>query len=95
MAVLDPLRRHEDQLTGKHANTQIPKVVGLERIATLTGDTNADSGARFFWENVTGKRSVAFSGNSVSNTSTTRRILAACWKTEKVRRRATPATCFA
>lgn len=65
-AVLDPLRRHEDQLTGKHANTQIPKVVGLERIATLTGDTNADSGARFFWENVTGKRSVAFGGNSVS-----------------------------
>ncbi len=65
-AVLDPLERHEDQLTGKHANTQIPKVVGLERIATLTGDTNADSGARFFWENVTGKRTVAFGGNSVS-----------------------------
>jgi len=65
-AVLDPLQRHEDQLTGKHANTQIPKVVGLERIATLTGDTNADSGARFFWENVTGKRTVAFGGNSVA-----------------------------
>ena len=65
-AVLDPLKRHEDQLTGKHANTQIPKVVGLERIATLTGDREADSGARFFWENVTGKRSVAFGGNSVS-----------------------------
>ena len=42
-AVLDPLKRHEDQLTGKHANTQIPKVIGLERIATLTGDT----GSRF------------------------------------------------
>lgn len=65
-AVLEPLRRHEDQLTGKHANTQIPKVIGLERIATLTGDTTADSGARFFWENVTGKRTVAFGGNSVS-----------------------------
>jgi DUF1680 family protein len=65
-AVLDPLKRHEDQLTGKHANTQIPKVVGLERIATLTGDQEAESGARFFWENVTGKRSVAFGGNSVS-----------------------------
>ena len=65
-AVLDPLTHHEDQLTGKHANTQIPKVVGLERIATLTGDKEADSGARFFWENVTGKRSVAFGGNSVS-----------------------------
>jgi len=65
-AVLDPLARHEDQLTGKHANTQIPKVVGLERIATLVGDKEADSGARFFWENVTGKRTVAFGGNSVS-----------------------------
>ena len=65
-AVLDPLIRHEDQLTGKHANTQIPKVVGLERIATLTGDKDAHSGARFFWENVTGQRSVAFGGNSVS-----------------------------
>lgn len=65
-AVLDPLKRHEDQLTGKHANTQIPKVVGLERIATLTGDKEADSGARFFWENVTRKRSLAFGGNSVS-----------------------------
>jgi hypothetical protein len=65
-AVLDPLERHEDQLTGKHANTQIPKVIGLERIATLTGDQEADSGARFFWENVTGKRTVAFGGNSDS-----------------------------
>ncbi|HWQ92878.1 MAG TPA: glycoside hydrolase family 127 protein [Clostridia bacterium] len=65
-AVLEPLVRHEDQLTGKHANTQIPKVIGFERIAILTGDKDADSGARFFWENVTGKRSVAFGGNSVS-----------------------------
>jgi uncharacterized protein len=65
-AVLDPLVRHEDQLTGKHANTQIPKVVGLELIATLTGDKDADSGARYFWENVTGRRTAAFGGNSVS-----------------------------
>lgn len=65
-AVLDPLIRHQDQLTGKHANTQIPKVIGLERIATLTGDKAADSGARFFWETVTQRRSVAFGGNSVS-----------------------------
>ena len=65
-AVLDPLMRHEDRLTGLHANTQIPKVIGLERIAALTGDKEADSGARFFWENVTGHRSVVFGGNSVS-----------------------------
>ena len=65
-AVLDPLIQQEDLLTGKHANTQIPKVVGLERIATLTGDKKADAGARFFWETVTQHRSVVFGGNSVS-----------------------------
>ncbi|HMP83028.1 MAG TPA: glycoside hydrolase family 127 protein [Verrucomicrobiota bacterium] len=65
-AVLDPLIQRQDQLTGKHANTQIPKVIGLERIATLSGDQDADAGARFFWENVVSKRTVAFGGNSVS-----------------------------
>lgn len=65
-AVLDPLSRHEDRLTGLHANTQIPKVIGLQRIAALAGDKEAAEGARFFWENVTGSRSVAFGGNSVS-----------------------------
>jgi len=65
-AVLDPLERHEDRLTGVHANTQIPKVIGLERIAALTRDKKADSGARFFWDDVTKKRSVAFGGNSVA-----------------------------
>lgn len=64
--VLDPLMRHEDQLTGKHANTQIPKVVGLARIAALTGDQQAHAGAHYFWENVTSRRCVAFGGNSVS-----------------------------
>lgn len=65
-AVLDPLMREQDQLTGKHANTQIPKVTGLQRIAALTGDDAAARGARFFWETVTSKRTVAFGGNSVS-----------------------------
>jgi DUF1680 family protein len=65
-AVLDPLLRQQDQLTGKHANTQIPKVVGLERIARLTGDNEAHGGARFFWDTVTQRRSVLFGGNSVS-----------------------------
>ena len=31
--VFDPLYRHEDKLTGLHANTQIPKFVGLARTA--------------------------------------------------------------
>jgi DUF1680 family protein len=65
-AVLDPLIAQQDQLTGKHANTQIPKVVGLQRIARLTGDDEAHLGARFFWNTVTGRRSIVFGGNSVS-----------------------------
>lgn len=65
-AVLEPLQRHEDRLTGLHANTQIPKVTGLARIATLSGDPRGMAGARYFWENVTGRRTVAFGGNSVS-----------------------------
>jgi DUF1680 family protein len=65
-AVLEPLEHQQDRLTGLHANTQIPKVIGLERIAMLTGDKQADAGARFFWETVTSHRTVAFGGNSVS-----------------------------
>jgi DUF1680 family protein len=63
--VLNPLMNREDKLTGLHANTQIPKVVGLAREAALTGDRKSAAGARFFWETVTSRRSVAFGGNSV------------------------------
>jgi len=65
-AVFDPLVRHEDRLTGLHANTQIPKIVGMERIAALTGNTEEHAGAEFFWQTVTKNRCVAFGGNSVS-----------------------------
>lgn len=65
-SIMDPLVRHEDQLTGKHANTQIPKIIGMERIAALTGNESEHSGAEFFWDTVTEHRCVAFGGNSVS-----------------------------
>lgn len=65
-AISEPLVRGEDKLTGLHANTQIPKIIGLEEIATLTSDPKQDGGARFFWDTVVNRRSVAFGGNSVS-----------------------------
>ena len=65
-AILDPLIRGEDRLTGLHANTQIPKIAGLERIAELEDDTAGQAGARFFWDTVTRHRSVAFGGNSMA-----------------------------
>ena len=64
-AILEPLLKHEDQLTGKHANTQIPKVIGYKRIADLEGDEDWDSAARFFWETVVNQRSISIGGNSV------------------------------
>jgi DUF1680 family protein len=65
-ALLEPLLRKEDRLTGMHANTQIPKVVGFERIGELIQDTDWEKAAEFFWQNVTTKRSIALGGNSVS-----------------------------
>ena len=64
--VLAPLERQEDRLTGLHANTQIPKVIGLARIGNLTSNSTDLTGAKFFWKDVTSLRSVAFGGNSVS-----------------------------
>lgn len=64
-ALLDPMIRHEDILTGMHANTQIPKVIGFKRIADLDGDKQWSDAAEFFWDNVTEKRSVSIGGNSV------------------------------
>ncbi|MFT3784129.1 MAG: glycoside hydrolase family 127 protein [Nibricoccus sp.] len=64
-AILEPLLKHEDRLTGLHANTQIPKVIGFARIAELSGEPTWDDAARFFWRTVVEHRTVAFGGNSV------------------------------
>lgn len=64
-AILDPLLKGEDKLTGLHANTQIPKVIGYKRISEVGGDRSWAEAARFFWENVIDKRTVSIGGNSV------------------------------
>ena len=63
--MLDPLLRGEDNLTGKHANTQIPKVIGYKRIADLEGLQDWDRASKFFWDVVIGQRSVSIGGNSM------------------------------
>jgi len=63
--LLDHLERHEDSLTGLHANTQIPKAIGYARIAELGGDPAGLDAAKFFWQTVVRRRTVAFGGNSV------------------------------
>ncbi|WP_020605388.1 glycoside hydrolase family 127 protein [Spirosoma spitsbergense] len=64
-ALLIPLLEKQDKLTGLHANTQIPKVIGFEKIASLTGKSDWSEAAVYFWQNVSQTRSVAFGGNSV------------------------------
>jgi len=64
-AILQPLAAGQDKLTGLHANTQIPKVIGFERIAQLAGEDEGHRAAEFFWKTVTEKRTVAIGGNSV------------------------------
>ena len=63
-AVLDPLMNDRDILTGLHANTQIPKLIGLAREFELTGDAKYAEGAKFFWNTVTKERSYVIGGNS-------------------------------
>ena len=63
-AVLDPLMAGRDELAFLHANTQIPKLIGLARHAELTDDAGELAGARFFWQAVTGSRSYVIGGNS-------------------------------
>ncbi len=65
-AILEPLVQQRDELNGLHANTQVPKVVGFERIAHLTHNNAYHRAARFFWERVTQHRTLAFGGNSTS-----------------------------
>ena len=62
-ALLRPLSEGRDALDGLHSNTQIPKVVGFERLYQLTGRPQYHAAAEFFWKTVTGTRSFVTGGN--------------------------------
>jgi DUF1680 family protein len=64
-SLLAPLTQEQDKLTGLHANTQIPKVIGFKRIADMTGRQDLQRAAQFFWQTVHDHRTVAIGGNSV------------------------------
>lgn len=63
-AVLEPLTRREDRLRGLHANTQIPKLIGLARRYELTEDAADKIAAEFFWDRVVRHHSYVTGGNS-------------------------------
>jgi len=62
-ALLDPLSRGQDNLDRLHSNTQIPKVIGFDRLYELTGESNYQSAAKFFWNTVVERRSFVTGGN--------------------------------
>ncbi|HEX7366216.1 MAG TPA: glycoside hydrolase family 127 protein [Pelobium sp.] len=63
--ILQPLLHNKDELTGLHANTQIPKVIGFLRIGELEHNQAWQNAASFFWETVVTNRSISIGGNSV------------------------------
>ena len=63
LALLTPLSEGRDGLNGLHSNTQIPKIIGFERLYQLTGKPQYHAAAEFFWKTVTGTRSFATGGN--------------------------------
>src|SRR5436190_12442260 len=62
--LLDPMSEGKDNLDNKHANTQVPKAIGFERIAEVSNDAKFAKAGDFFWQTVTTNRSLAFGGNS-------------------------------
>ena len=53
-----------DNLDNRHANTQVPKVVGFQRVAELANDADYEKASTFFWETVVNNRSLSIGGNS-------------------------------
>lgn len=62
--LLDSMAAGVDNLDNKHANTQVPKVVGYQRIAELSGDPTYRDASEFFWHTVADTRSLSIGGNS-------------------------------
>ena len=62
-ALLDPLTAGRDVLDGLHANTQIPKVIGISRLHDITGNRSYREAAMFFWKTVVERRSFATGGH--------------------------------
>jgi uncharacterized protein len=62
-AILDSLAHGVDILPGKHANTQIPKLIGLARLYELTGSEKDYKATEFFWNRVVYHHSYVTGGN--------------------------------
>ena len=62
--VFEPLAHFQDKLTGLHANTQVPKIIGAACEFELTGEPYYYNIATFFWDQVVKARSYCTGGTS-------------------------------
>jgi hypothetical protein len=62
--IIGPAAKRVDDLTGKHANTQIPKFIGTAREYELTGEDSLKTASSFFWDTVVNERSYVIGGHS-------------------------------
>lgn len=63
-AIFDPLAANQDELNGKHANTNIPKMIGAARAYELTGDQRYRDIAENFWTIITTQHAYCTGGTS-------------------------------
>lgn len=62
--MLIPAAEERDVLNGWHANTQIPKFTGFEKVYNYTQEDKYTRAAQFFWETVVDKHTWVIGGNS-------------------------------
>jgi DUF1680 family protein len=60
---VEPLKRHQDILEGKHGNTQVPKLIGSADRFAYAGNTGDILAASFFWDQVVQHHSYASGGH--------------------------------
>jgi len=70
-SILDPLAGRKDELTGLHANTNVPKMIGAARMYEVTGDRRYRRIAEYFLEEVMTARSYAIGNTSLEEHWTT------------------------
>lgn len=63
---VEPLKRHQDNLAGKHGNTQVPKLIGSALRFVYTGNPGDLMAASFFWDRVVQHHSYATGGHGLS-----------------------------
>ena len=64
-AFTDALKRHQDNLNGKHGNCQIPKLIGSAARYGYAGDPQDIMAASFFWDRVVQHHTYATGGHGL------------------------------